>query len=98
MPDCQVTFALAISFAHWLAAQEAFRMEASMPVSNAIALFCLLASCLGTWEASFFLGKYSDQLVVPRQVVSYGPYRWVRHPMYSWQVVLWAGYCVALRR
>lgn len=93
----KITFALAISSAHWLAAQEAIRMEASMPVSNFIALFLLLASCLGTWEAKYFLGKYCDHLVVPRQVVSYGPYRWVRHPMYSWQVVLWAGYCCALR-
>lgn len=34
---------------------------------------------------------------MPMSVVQFGPYRWVRHPIYASTMLLFAAYCVALR-
>jgi protein-S-isoprenylcysteine O-methyltransferase Ste14 len=36
-------------------------------------------------------------VVVPIAVVQFGPYRWVRHPIYSSTMLLFATYFLALR-
>ena len=34
---------------------------------------------------------------MPTAVAKFGPYRWVRHPIYAFTMLLFATYCVALR-
>eukprot|EP00850_Spirogloea_muscicola_P025532 SM003418S12812 [mRNA] locus=s3418:705:1314:- [translate_table: standard] len=65
--------------------------------SNGLALGVLSFAFYLHWNATYYLGKYFDRLVVPRAVVIFGPYRWVRHPIYTSYMLLFGGFCVALR-
>uniref|UniRef100_A0A6N2MIB2 Protein-S-isoprenylcysteine O-methyltransferase n=1 Tax=Salix viminalis TaxID=40686 RepID=A0A6N2MIB2_SALVM len=49
------------------------------------------------YNSTFYLAKYSEKVVVPIAVVQFGPYRWVRHPIYSSTMLLFATYFLALR-
>ncbi|ONK67740.1 uncharacterized protein A4U43_C05F3250 [Asparagus officinalis] len=63
---------------------------------------------LGTWalvmmtlfmryHSVLYLAKYSEKVVVPTAVVQFGPYRWVRHPIYASTMLLFALHCITLR-
>lgn len=95
----QIAFIVAIVGGHWAAAFESpFLVESwnsAWQSKVAGALFAL--AVVVQWNAVYFLGKYSDRLVNPSSVVMFGPYRWVRHPMYASYMLLCAGYCLALR-
>lgn len=38
-----------------------------------------------------------DRLVTPDQLVTWGPYRFVQHPIYTSYICLFTGYCLMLR-
>ena len=54
-----------------------------------------LAGCGFTFLALLSLGKSFSVLPALRQIVSRGPYRWVRHPAYLGQLMLVAACCLA---
>lgn len=94
----QIAFFASVVGGHLLAAYE------SPPLSmipggwnNVIPSLVLYLAMAVHYNATHYLGKYLDRLVVPRTVVMFGPYRWVRHPIYSSYMLLFAGYCIALR-
>jgi protein-S-isoprenylcysteine O-methyltransferase Ste14 len=49
------------------------------------------------YAATYFLSKYSDKFMDPTAIVVFGPYRFVRHPIYASFMLLFAGYSIALR-
>lgn len=93
----QIGFVLSVVGGHWLAAQEARLTSPPLPWSSSLAWFLLGSAVVLHWQSTFFLGKYFDRLVVPKTIVTFGPYRWIRHPIYSSYILLFAGYCVALQ-
>ncbi|PWA70176.1 Phospholipid methyltransferase [Artemisia annua] len=52
---------------------------------------------LALYYSSLYLAKYSEKVVVPTAVVQFGPYRWVRHPIYASTGLLFLTYFIALR-
>lgn len=95
----QISFIAAVVGGHWLAAFEApflvhtWNWEWKTKVAAAVLALAVVVH----YNATYFLGKYFDRLVKPRAVVMFGPYRWVRHPIYTSYMLLFAGYCLALR-
>lgn len=57
----------------------------------------ILVTLLMQYNSTLYLAKYSEKVVVPTAVVQFGPYRWVRHPIYASTMLLFVTYCVALR-
>jgi protein-S-isoprenylcysteine O-methyltransferase Ste14 len=95
----QNAFITAIVGGHWAAAFESpFLVESwNWAWQSKLAAGLIALAVVAQWNAVYFLGKYSDRLVNPTSVVIFGPYRWVRHPMYASYILLCAGYCLALR-
>ncbi|KAI5083398.1 hypothetical protein GOP47_0003141 [Adiantum capillus-veneris] len=95
----QILFGIAIVGSHWLAAYEGphlyFTWNWQWP--SCIGLFLLVGAYLLHYLGWYFLIKYFDRLVRPYQLVIFGPYRFIRHPIYTSYMLLFAGYCVALR-
>lgn len=94
----QIAFVASVVGGHLLAAFESPPL-AMIPGgwNNVIPSLVLFLAMAVHYNATHYLGKYLDRLVVPRTVVVFGPYRWVRHPIYSSYMLLFAGYCIALR-
>ncbi|RVW66035.1 hypothetical protein CK203_007435 [Vitis vinifera] len=62
-------------------------------------LFCI-GVMVGHWLAAYEgpeLHLIPEKVVVPTAVVQFGPYRWVRHPIYASTMLLFVSYCLALR-
>lgn len=96
--NVQIGFVASVVGGHLLAAYESpplFMIPGGW--SNAIPSLVLFLSMVVHYNATHYLGKYFDRLVVPKTVVIFGPYRWVRHPIYASYMLLFAGYCIALR-
>ncbi|KAH7279566.1 hypothetical protein KP509_37G024500 [Ceratopteris richardii] len=95
----RIAFGIAVVGSHWLAAFEGphlyFTWNWQWP--SCIAFFVLVIAYTLQSYGWHFLGKYSDQLMKPQQIVIFGPYRIVRHPIYTGYILLFAGYCFALR-
>jgi protein-S-isoprenylcysteine O-methyltransferase Ste14 len=70
-------------------------------VAAPIRRIAILASCLGAageiWAAVSLGASYSPLLRVAEEqvVVTAGPYRWIRHPLYAFALPLMAGWAVA---
>jgi protein-S-isoprenylcysteine O-methyltransferase Ste14 len=70
-------------------------------VAAPIRWIAILASCLGAageiWAAVSLGASYSPLLRVAeeRVVVTAGPYRWIRHPLYAFALPLMTGWAVA---
>lgn len=94
----QIGFVVSLVSGHWLAVKESVAFgNVSLPTSSLSWTFMIFAFVLH-WNAAFFLGKYFDRVVTPFRVVVFGPYRFVRHPLYTSYMALFIGYCLALRR
>ena len=95
----QIAFITAIVGGHWAAAFESpFLAESwNWAWQSKLAAALISLAVVAQWNAVYYLGKYSDRLANPQAVVMFGPYRWVRHPMYGSYILLCAGYCLALR-
>lgn len=95
----QIAFGFAVVGGHWLAAYEGphlyYTWNWQWP--TCLALFIIFLAVTLHYNASYFLGKYFDRLVKPTQLVIFGPYRIIRHPIYTSYMLLFAGFCVALR-
>lgn len=95
----QIAFGIAVVAGHWLAAYEAphlyFAWNWQWP--SRIALVLLVGAYALHYYSWYFLIKYFDRLIKPNQLVIFGPYRIVRHPIYTSYMLLFAGYCIALR-
>jgi protein-S-isoprenylcysteine O-methyltransferase Ste14 len=70
-------------------------------VAAPIRWIAILASCLGSggeiWAAVSLGASYSPLLRVAeeRVIVTAGPYRWIRHPLYAFALPLMTGWAVA---
>ncbi|KAH7542423.1 uncharacterized protein LOC107410990 [Ziziphus jujuba] len=91
-------FCIGVMVGHWLAAFEGPELH-RIPGgwSNVGVWIMILVTLLMQYNATLYLAKYSEKVVVPTAVVQFGPYRWVRHPIYASLMLLFATYCIALR-
>ncbi|XP_061958168.1 uncharacterized protein LOC133679557 [Populus nigra] len=95
---CRLLFCVGVMAGHWLAAFEGPELHL-IPggwINVGIWIF-ILATLLMQYNSTFYLAKYSEKVVVPSAVVQFGPYRWVRHPIYSSTLLLFVTYFIALR-
>lgn len=99
MPNLyRLLFSVGVMAGHWLAAFEGPELH-QVPGgwSNVGIWILILLTLLTHYNSSLYLAKYSEKVVVPTAVVQFGPYRWVRHPIYASTMLLFATYCAALR-
>lgn len=91
-------FCVGVIVGHWLAAFEGPELH-RIPggLSNVGVWVMILVTLLMQYNSTLYLAKYSEKVVVPTAVVQFGPYRWVRHPIYASTMLLFVTYCVALR-
>ncbi|KAF1899822.1 hypothetical protein Lal_00019954 [Lupinus albus] len=88
----RLLFSAGVMVGHWLAAFEGPELHLIPGGWNNLGIWALII-----YNATLHLAKYSENVVVPNAVVQFGPYRWVRHPIYSSTMLLFATYCIALR-
>ncbi|XP_004511161.1 uncharacterized protein [Cicer arietinum] len=94
----RLLFSAGIMVGHWLAAFEGPAPHLIQGGWSNIGIWALIiATLLLHYNATLYLAKYSENVVVPISVVQYGPYRWLRHPIYSSTTLLFVTYCLALR-
>nr|XP_025654488.1 uncharacterized protein LOC112750140 isoform X2 [Arachis hypogaea] len=87
-----------VMVAHWLAAFEGPELHRIPGGWNNLGIWALiLTTLLMQYNATLYLAKYSENVVVPTAVVQFGPYRWVRHPIYSSTMLLFVTNFLALR-
>ncbi|XP_020422837.1 uncharacterized protein LOC18774221 [Prunus persica] len=94
----RLLFCAGVMAGHWLAAFEGPELH-RIPGgwSNVGIWILILVTLLVQYNSTLYLAKYSEKVVVPTAVVQFGPYRWVRHPIYSSTMLLFATYFIALR-
>lgn len=94
----RLLFCAGVMVGHWLAAFEGPELH-RIPGgwSNVGVWVLILITILMHYNSTLYLAKYSEKVVVPTAVVQFGPYRWVRHPIYASTMLLFATYCIALR-
>ncbi|CAL0333616.1 unnamed protein product [Lupinus luteus] len=94
----RLLFSTGVIVGHWLAAFEGLELHRIPGGWNNLGIWALIIlTVLMQYNATLYLAKYSENVVVPSAVVRFGPYRWVRHPIYSSTILLFATYCIALR-
>lgn len=94
----RLLFCVGVMVGHWLAAFEGPELHLIPGGWSNVGIWILiLATLLMQYNSTFYLAKYSEKVVVPIAVVQFGPYRWVRHPIYSSTMLLFATYFLALR-
>lgn len=95
----QIAFIFAVGGGHWAAAFQGPALNSPWTLSwpSLLALGIFITALNLHFYATSFLGKSFDRLVKPTALVVSGPYRFVRHPIYTSYMLLFAGYCVALR-
>lgn len=94
----RLLFSVGVMVGHWLAAFEGPELH-RIPGgwTNVLVWVLIVLTLLMQYKSTFYLAKHSEKVVVPTTVVQFGPYRWVRHPLYSSTMLLFATYFVALR-
>ncbi|KAF6137809.1 hypothetical protein GIB67_040517 [Kingdonia uniflora] len=94
----QVLFGVGIMVGHWFAAMEAPELHLIPGGWSNLGIWVLIMLTLFMqYHSTLYLAKYSEKVVVPTAVVQFGPYRWVRHPIYASVMLLFATYFIALR-
>lgn len=94
----RLLFSAGVMVGHWLAAFEGPELHRIPGGWNNLGVWALIiVTVLMQYNATLYLAKYSENVVVPSAVVQFGPYRWIRHPIYSSTMLLFATYCLALR-
>ncbi|XP_016202567.1 uncharacterized protein LOC107643437 isoform X2 [Arachis ipaensis] len=94
----RLVFSAGVMVAHWLAAFEGPELHRIPGGWNNLGIWALiLTTLLMQYNATLYLAKYSENVVVPTAVVQFGPYRWVRHPIYSSTMLLFVTNFLALR-
>ncbi|KAL5750291.1 hypothetical protein ACOSP7_024894 [Xanthoceras sorbifolium] len=94
----RLLFSIGVMVGHWLAAFEGPELH-RIPGgwSNFGVWVLIVVTLLMQYNSTLYLANYSEKVVVPTSVVQFGPYRWVRHPVYASTMLLFVTYCVALR-
>lgn len=94
----RILFSIGVMAGHWLVAFEGPELH-RIPGgwNNAGVWILIVLTLLMQYNSTLYLAKYSEKVVVPTAVVQFGPYRWVRHPIYASTMLLFVTYCVALR-
>ncbi|XP_021720821.1 uncharacterized protein LOC110688389 [Chenopodium quinoa] len=91
-------FSVGVMIGHWLAAFEGPELHLIPGGWSNIGIWGLImATVFMHYHASLYLAKYSEKIVEPTSVVQFGPYRWVRHPIYASTMLLFLTYFVSLR-
>lgn len=91
-------FCIGVMIGHWLAAFEGPELHLIPGGWNNVGIWIMIVvTLLMQYNATYYLAKYSEKVVVPTAVVQFGPYRWVRHPIYASTMLLFTTYCTALR-
>ncbi|KAG1339242.1 putative phospholipid methyltransferase [Cocos nucifera] len=94
----QIGFAVFVFIGHWLAAYEGPELHLiSGGWANAVTWLLVAMTLFMRYHSVLYLAKYSEKVVVPTAVVQFGPYRWVRHPIYASTMLLFALHCITLR-
>ncbi|XP_052208095.1 uncharacterized protein LOC127811924 [Diospyros lotus] len=94
----RLLFCVGVMVAHWLAAFEGPELHLVAGGRNNLWVWALIMLTLFTqYHSTLYLAKYSEKVVVPTAVVQFGPYRWVRHPVYASTMLLFVTYFAALR-
>ncbi|KAL8129913.1 LOW QUALITY PROTEIN: hypothetical protein V2J09_019068 [Rumex salicifolius] len=94
----RLLFCIGVTIGHWLAAfegPELIRLAGGW--YNGFVWGLILITLFMQYHATFYLAKYSDKVVVPSVVVQFGPFRWVRHPIYASTMLLFVSYFAALQ-
>ncbi|MCD7461221.1 hypothetical protein HAX54_045567 [Datura stramonium] len=99
LPNWQkLLFCVGVMVGHWLAAFEGPELHLIPGGWNNLGIWGLIVMTLFMqYHSTLYLAKYSEKVVVPTAVVQFGPYRFVRHPIYASTMLLFVAYCVALR-
>lgn len=94
----RLLFCVGVMVGHWLAAFEGPELHLIPGGWTNVGVWILIMLTLVMqYNSTLYLANYSEKVVVPTAVVQFGPYRWVRHPIYSSTMLLFVTYCVALR-
>lgn len=94
----QVLFFVGIMVGHWLAAFEGPELHLIPGGWSNVGIWGLImVTVFLHYNASWYLSKYSEKVVMPTAVVQFGPYRWIRHPIYASTMLLFCTYFMALR-
>lgn len=94
----RLLFSAGIMIGHWLAAFEGPELNLAPGGWSNLGIWALIIpTLLLHYNSTLYLAKYSEKVVVPTSVVQFGPYRLLRHPIYSSTTLLFVTYCVALR-
>lgn len=95
---CRILFTIGVMAGHWLVAFEGPELHRIPGGLNNVGMWILIVlTLLMQYNSTLYLAKYSEKVVVPTAVVQFGPYRWVRHPIYASTMLLFVTYCIALR-
>lgn len=99
LPNWQkVLFCAGVAVAHWLAAFEAPELHLIPGGFSCVSIWVfIMLSLFMQYHSTFYLAKYSEKVVVPTAVVCFGPYRFVRHPIYASTMLLFVTYFTSLR-
>ncbi|XP_078428407.1 protein C-terminal S-isoprenylcysteine carboxyl O-methyltransferase [Wolffia australiana] len=90
-------FAGSVLAGHWLAAWEGPELHLGPGGwANAAIWVLILAAIFMRYHAILYAAKYSEKVTQPSAVARFGPYRWVRHPVYASTMALFAAYCSSL--
>lgn len=94
----RLLFCVGVMAGHWLAAFEGPELHLTPGGWSNVGIWILVfATLFMQYYSTVYLAKYTEKVVVPTAVVQFGPYRWVRHPIYASTMLLFVTYCVALR-
>ncbi|XP_016471365.2 uncharacterized protein LOC107793512 [Nicotiana tabacum] len=94
----KLLFCVGVMVGHWLAAFEGPELHLIPGGWSNLGIWVLILMTLFMqYHSTLYLAKYSEKVVVPTAVVQFGPYRFVRHPIYASTMLLFVAYCVALR-
>ncbi|KAI5665988.1 hypothetical protein M9H77_15841 [Catharanthus roseus] len=94
----KLLFSVGVMIGHWLAAFEGPELHLIPGGWSNLSIWILIMSTLFMqYHSTLYLAKYSEKVVVPTTVVQFGPYRFVRHPIYASTMLLFVTYFAALQ-
>ncbi|XP_076940298.1 uncharacterized protein LOC143609429 [Bidens hawaiensis] len=94
----RVLFCVGVMAAHWFAAFEAPQLHLIPGGWRNLGIWGLIMSTVFLhYHSSLYLANYSEKVVVLTAVVQFGPYRWVRHPIYASIGLLFLSYFTAIQ-
>ncbi|CDP09083.1 unnamed protein product [Coffea canephora] len=94
----KLLFCVGVMVGHWFAAFEGPELHLVPGGWSNLGIWILIMLTLFMqYHSTLYLAKYSEKVVVPTSVVLFGPYRFVRHPIYASTMLLFVTYFAAMR-